>query len=80
MSPVCKRGLACTLPNKRSHLGDPGTKSKSGQVNGLFSVRQCADVRFQRLVVLALDLQLGLKFFDHQLEVRDLRAKLALDR
>lgn len=46
----------------------------------LFGVCQRADLQFQRLIVLLLDLQFGLQFLDEQFEVRDFRAQLALYR
>ena len=50
------------------------------RISGLFRVRQCADVKFQRLIILALDLQLGLQLFDQHFQVRDFCAQLQLHR
>jgi hypothetical protein len=40
-----------------------------------FQVRQGFDLKFQRLIVLPLDLQLGLQFLNQKFEMRDLRAE-----
>jgi hypothetical protein len=52
-----------------------GPKNVTGAVE-LLRVRVCVELRFKRLVILALDLHLGLKFFDLQFEASDLGAKL----
>jgi len=38
-------------------------------------LRQGADVQFESLVVLALDLQLGLEFLDQKFQMRNFRAE-----
>jgi hypothetical protein len=38
---------------------------------GLFDAGECADLGFEGLVVLALDLEFGLEFLDEQVEARD---------
>lgn len=43
---------------------------------GLFHVRKRANLSFERLVVLAFDLQFGLQFLDEQIEMSDLDAQL----
>lgn len=43
--------------------------------SSLIEAGQSAHVNFERLIVLALDLQFGLQFFDEQFEARDFRAK-----
>jgi hypothetical protein len=42
----------------------------------LLDVGKGANLRFERLIVLALDLQFGLEFLDQQVQVRNLDAQL----
>ena len=74
--------VACSLLPSDEKERSQATQSENARqleaeddTSVLFDLGQGTHVQFQRLIVLAFDLELGLEFLDQQLEMSNLRAQ-----